>query len=76
MYKETEEQKQKRELAFTYPAPTGEGQANRYHLIRKESRLLACLFNENCPPSRELSLAHTKLEEAVMWANAAIARNE
>jgi hypothetical protein len=29
-----------------------------------------------CPGSRELSLAITKLEEAVFWANAAIARNE
>ena len=28
-----------------------------------------------CPESRELSLALTSLEEAVMWANAAIARN-
>jgi len=29
-----------------------------------------------CPDSRERSLALTKLEEAVSWANAAIARNE
>lgn len=29
-----------------------------------------------CPDSRELSTALTKLEEAVFWANAAIARNE
>ncbi len=28
------------------------------------------------PESREQSLAVTKLEEAMMWANAAIARNE
>ena len=27
------------------------------------------------PPSREQSLAVTKLEEAMFWANAAIARN-
>ena len=31
---------------------------------------------DECPDSRELSVALTKLEEAVMWANAAIARNE
>ena len=29
-----------------------------------------------CPESREKSLAFTKLEECIMWANAAIARNE
>lgn len=29
-----------------------------------------------CPSSRERSLAMTKLEEAVMWANSAIARNK
>lgn len=28
-----------------------------------------------CPDSRELSLAITKLEEAIMWANASIARS-
>ena len=37
---------------------------------------LAHLLVTNCPESRELSCALTKLEEAVMWANAAIARNE
>lgn len=34
------------------------------------------LIFESCKGSREYSLAITKLEEAVMWANAAIARNE
>lgn len=29
-----------------------------------------------CPDSQEKSLALTKVEEAVMWANAAIARNK
>ena len=29
-----------------------------------------------CPDSREKSLAITKIEESVMWANAAIARRE
>ena len=28
-----------------------------------------------CPEGRELSLAMTKLEEAMMWGNASIARN-
>lgn len=29
----------------------------------------------NCQPSRETSLALTKLEEAMFWANASLARN-
>jgi hypothetical protein len=33
------------------------------------------LINDLCPESREKSLAITNLEQAVMWANAAIARN-
>ena len=36
----------------------------------------AIFLTKTCPESRELSLALTHLEEAVMQANAAIARNE
>ena len=32
-------------------------------------------FNNNVPEGREKDLAITKLEEAMMWANAGIARN-
>ena len=35
---------------------------------------MANQFALHCPESREASLAITKLEEAIMWANAAIAR--
>lgn len=34
------------------------------------------MVDELCPESRERSLAFTKIDEAVMWANASIARNE
>lgn len=37
---------------------------------------LAMLINERCPPGREQALAHTKLEEAVMWAHRALDRAE
>ncbi|HLM89247.1 MAG TPA: hypothetical protein VK284_09495 [Streptosporangiaceae bacterium] len=60
---------------FTYHAPK-DGQAERYQWIRKEAHQLATLINELAPDSREKSLAITHLEDAVMWANAAIARNE
>jgi hypothetical protein len=60
---------------FQYHAPK-EGQPERYTTIRSYGKELAAIINELCPDSREKSLAMTKLEEAVMWANAAIARNE
>lgn len=60
---------------FTYHPPKGD-QAVRYTNIRVEARELALLLTVVCPPSRELSLAITHLEEAVFWGNAAIARNE
>jgi hypothetical protein len=58
---------------FTYHAPK-DGQPERYQRIRDAGRQLAVLLDAECPESREKSLAVTKLEEAVMWANAAIAR--
>lgn len=60
---------------FTYHGPVA-GQLSRYSEIRSEGGRLARLLVSSCPPSRELSLALTKIEEAVFWANAAIARNE
>ena len=65
----------KRENNFTYHRPT-EDQPVRYTDLRTSAAELSRLFDENCPESRELSCAQTKLEEAVFWANAAIARNE
>lgn len=59
---------------FSYHAPK-EGQPEMYEAIRNKALLLAAYINEYCPDSREKSLAMTKLEEAVMWANASIARN-
>ena len=61
--------------AFTYHAPKA-GQPEKYTVIRDTAKGLAMLINDNCPDSREKSLAMRKLEECVMWANASIARNE
>jgi hypothetical protein len=60
---------------FTYHAPKGD-QPARYEELRNEARLLAVTIDDFCPESREKSLAITRLEEAVFWANASIARNE
>jgi hypothetical protein len=68
----TPEDLQKR---FTYHPPKGD-QAHRYELIRDIARNFAETIDRLAPDSREKSLAVTHLEESVMWANAAIARNE
>lgn len=63
------------ENIYTYHSPTGD-QAERYKMLRAKARELAELIGLLCPESRERSLAWTKVEEASMWANAAIARKE
>lgn len=63
------------EKRFTYHQPRGD-QAARYSQVRQEAHHLAIVLDELAPDSREKSLALTSLEQAVMWANAAIARNE
>ena len=60
---------------FTYHAPKGD-QQQRYVELRNKGKELAELIAKHSSPSREQSLAITKLEEAIMWANAGIARNE
>jgi len=60
---------------FTYHSPKG-SQPERYVALRNKARELAMDILAKTPTSREQSLALTALEEAVMWANAAIARNE
>lgn len=60
---------------FTYHAPFGNQQA-RYIAIRDKAKELAELIVRATPAGREQSIALTHVEEASMWANAAIARNE
>ena len=60
---------------FTYHKPIND-QPIRYEQLRNKAKELALLMDDYCPPSREKSLAFTKLEEVIMWANASIARNE
>jgi hypothetical protein len=62
-------------VRFTYHKPFGD-QPARYEDIRAIAFDYADYLVKNCPDSRELSLAITKLEECVFWANASIARHE
>lgn len=62
------------ENAFTYHAPK-DGQPEKYQAIREKAKELAYLIDELVPDGREKALAQTNLEQAVMWANAGIARS-
>jgi hypothetical protein len=60
---------------FTYHAPKPL-QIARYQELRETFCAVALGLQQNCPEGRELSLALTHLEQALMYANAAIARRE
>lgn len=61
------------ENRFTYHKPVSD-QPERYVALRDEAKKLALLIASSVPPGRECSLALTKLEEVVMFANAGISR--
>lgn len=71
----TMEKNQQIENNFRYHSPK-EGQPEKYEVIRNSAKDFAYFIDQLCPNSREKSLAMTNLEQAVMWANASIARNE
>ena len=58
---------------FSYHAPDEDAITAHEH-IRFDAKIYADTINRYCPDGREKSIALTKLEEAVMWANASIAR--
>lgn len=74
-YPITDEMQARVDNNYTHHPPTPD-QIERYPLLREKAKELQMLILQLTPPSREQSVASTKLEEAVMWANAAIARNE
>ena len=75
VYSITGKQQEDLDKRFTYFAPK-EDQPERYKLLRSMGENLAASMIQMCPPSPETSLALTNLEQSIMWANAAIARNE
>lgn len=70
----TEQEEAEIAKRFTYHAPKG-GQPQLYEDLRARASTLARRIAMTSPQCREQSLAITKLEEAIFWANAAIARN-
>lgn len=60
--------------AFEYQQPTKE-QTERIMALRQSMKDLRDQLQNLIPPSRQLSLAITKLEECGMWSNKAIVFN-
>lgn len=61
---------------FDYHPPSDDSIRHAHEEVRYALLTVARVINELCPDGREKSLAITKLEEAMMWANAAIARKQ
>ena len=51
------------------------GQTRKYAEIRGEAKLFATTICDLCPESDERDAAITKIDEAMLWANASIARH-
>jgi hypothetical protein len=64
------------ERRFAYYSPQNSDVCRRFIVIREKFLNLALTLDALAPVSRELSLSISKLEESMMWANAAIARNQ
>jgi len=82
MNKETNEEKDLRTLTLndinervSYHAPSARGIDRHAELSGAVAQAMR-VVDVNCPNGREKSLAFTKLEEAKMWASAAVARNK
>lgn len=62
------------ENRVSYHPPTPE-KIKKHELVRELVKDAMTKLSENLPQGREASVALTKLEEVMYWANAAIARN-
>ena len=61
-------------IRFTYHPPKDTGQQAKYEVLRGNGFTLTQVINEICPASYERDEALKRVEEAIMWANAALAR--
>lgn len=61
---------------FAFHAASREEKRNEHSSARYACGQAAARLNELLPEGREKALAITKLEEAMFWANAAIARSQ
>lgn len=61
------------EVIFAYHAPKP-GQPEKYTVLREKAKELAKMIQDLCPGCAEQTLAIRKVEEAIFYANASIAR--
>lgn len=61
---------------FAYHRPANETIARLHERVREITGHAAQELHAMLPPGREASLASTHLEHAMMWANAAVARDQ
>lgn len=61
---------------FKHHPPLTEGRVHAHEELRQRFTDLALWLEEALPSSREKSVAHTALQEAAMWGNAALAIHE
>ena len=59
---------------FDYHAPDDDARM-KHEFLRTTAKHMASALNDLLPEGREKSLAVTNLEQAMFWANAAVARN-
>ncbi|MFE0877303.1 hypothetical protein ACFW4X_21010 [Streptomyces smyrnaeus] len=62
------------EHRFAFHAATTDEKRDAHTSVRQTCRRAADHINDLCPDGREKSLAIARLEEAMFWANAALAR--
>ncbi len=60
---------------FKHHPPANDSVANKHQIVRRIAQDTAERIMELVPPGREQALSITKIEEAMMWANAGIARH-
>ena len=61
---------------MTNHPPVNDDVVTMFEEVRFHFKQCAQAIKDNCPVSREQSLAFTNLEQALMWAIASIARNQ
>jgi hypothetical protein len=60
---------------FAYHKPSEYGM-QRITAIREAYSVVKAVIEDNCPPSRQLSVAITELETSAMWAIKAVVFND